>query len=94
MSKKFDIVAKVGTYKDKQGQDKTLWKTLGAVIEGEKGPFIVIERSFNLAALADKGDGKAYLSLFEPKEQEARPSQSSAPARRPAAGGPDDEPPW
>lgn len=87
MSKKYDIVAKVGTYKNKQGEDKAIWRTVGAVVEGDSGPFIVIDRAFNPAALADaKGDGKAYLSLFVPESKDGQ-------TRTTKVAGDDDAPP-
>jgi hypothetical protein len=93
VSKKYDIVAKVGTYKTKQGEDKAIWRTVGAVVEGDKGPFIVIDRAFNPAALPDaKGDGKAYLSLFVPEAKGTKIAGDDDVPRRSA--DPDDRIPF
>jgi hypothetical protein len=65
MAKKYDIVAKVG---EKDG--KAQWKNVGAVMTGDKGPYIILDRSFNPAGLPNPDDrSNILLSLFEPKQQ-------------------------
>lgn len=82
-TKKFDIVAKVGEYTNNQGETKANWKNIGAVMVGENGPFIVLDKTFNPAGLDSGGRSSVLLSLFEPKQNnnQGQPAQSQAPAQ-------------
>lgn len=80
MAKKYDVVAIVGKYTDKNGAEKNRYVNMGAVIEGKRGDMLKIE------SIPVGWDGWAYLN--EPKERDApRP----AAAQRPAPDGFDDE---
>jgi single-strand DNA-binding protein len=71
MKKLYEVVAKVGEYQ-KDGETKAKWQTVGAMLEGEKGPFILLAKWFNPAGLVDaKGGENVMLSLFPPKERES-----------------------
>lgn len=63
-SKKYDVVAKTGTYTDKDGNEKQNWLRVGSVLENDKGPFLVLEPWFNPAGIDSN-----VLSLFEPKQK-------------------------
>jgi len=85
-SKKYDIAVKVGEYKNSAGETKNRYQNVGAVIEGDKGPYILLERWFNPAGVINPDNrGNVILSLFVPKENgsntEPAPSQQSAPAQ-------------
>lgn len=69
--RKYDIVATVGTYQNKQGETKSRYKNVGVVIEKEAGkPFILIDRTFNLAGLPNpENRDQVLLSLFTPKDK-------------------------
>lgn len=85
MKKVYDIVAAVGSYEDRDGNEKKRYQNVGSVFKGDKGPFIVFKRWFNPAAVESKpGDDSIFLSLFEPKEDDkpaARPSRDEEPRR-------------
>jgi hypothetical protein len=82
VAKVYDISVKVGSYKDREGQEKALWRTVGAYLESDKGPFLKLDASFNPAGIARNPDGSVYLSLFKPQ---AKPERGGgAPARGPA----------
>ena len=99
--KTHDIVAKVGEYTDRQGNTKARYENVGALMQGDNGPFIMMKRTFNLAGLPQDGRDNALLSCFEPRDdqqgnnngtrqQSAR--QASYDAQRPSgapAGGAD-----
>jgi len=51
MIKKYDLCVKVGEYTDKQGKPKGRYENVGAVIEGDKGPYLILKRTFNPAGV-------------------------------------------
>jgi len=64
--KKYDIVATVGTYQ-KNGETKSKFKNVGALMEKDGNQFILLDRIFNLAGMP--GDKESVLlSLFKPKD--------------------------
>lgn len=73
--KTHDLVAKVG-----ERDGKAIWKNVGVLMEGDKGPYVLLDKTFNPAGVPSQ-DGKTsiILSAFEPKEKDAAGSQ---------------EPPW
>ena len=76
MSRKYEVTAITGKYTDKNGQEKSRYQTIGAVIETKNGPMLKLE------AVPIGWDGWAYLN--EPKREEGERQQSRAPARSPA----------
>lgn len=67
-TKKYDVAVKTGTYLDKQGVEKGSYENIGTVLEGEKGPFMVLRRTFNPAGLPNPlNKDSIILSFFEPK---------------------------
>lgn len=81
MSKKrYDAVVKVGEYTDRNGESKTRWLNIGAVLQTENGHCLLLDRTFNPAGVADpENRGTVMVSLFEPKAREQ--GQAPAPAR-------------
>ncbi len=69
MIKKYDIVATVGTYQ-KNGETKSKFKNVGAVMEKDGKQFILMDRIFNPAGLP--GDKESVLlSLYAAKEKDS-----------------------
>ena len=94
--KTHDIVAKVGEYTDRQGNTKARYENVGALMQGDNGPFIMMKRTFNIAGLPNDGRDNALLSCFEPRDDQQQGNrqqsarQASYDAQRPsgaAAGG-------
>lgn len=77
--KKYDVVASVGTYKT-NGEEKKIYRNVGAVLQTKKGGFVIkMDSSLNLAALPNKTeDGSVWLGLYEPKEK-PQPTPSNSP---------------
>jgi hypothetical protein len=64
MSKKtHDLSVKVSTYTDDMGQQRTRWQRIGSVLEGQYGPYILLDRHINLAGLP--GEGPVTVSMFD-----------------------------
>lgn len=70
-SKKYDIAVKTGEYKNASGETKGRYQNVGAVIEGDNGPYIMLERWFNPAGIANPDNrGNVILSLFKPSDKD------------------------
>jgi hypothetical protein len=91
--KTHDLAVKVGSYTNQQGEQKNRYQNVGALMQGDNGPFIMLAKWFNPAGVQDDRGGESILiSVFEPKEREQAPAQrpASSPAKR---GGPSGRPP-
>jgi len=77
MAKKYDVVAGIGEYQDRNGNTKVRWLNCGSIFQTEKG------LSLKLDCVPVGGDG--WFKLFEPKQKSAAP-----PAKQ--AAPPDDAP--
>lgn len=68
--KELAVVTRI--YTDKQGNEKKVWKNIGAIHTSSKGSeYIVLDPLINLAAIPRKdGDDRVFVSMFEPKEKQ------------------------
>lgn len=68
--KTHNLAVKVGEYQ-KDGQTKNRYQTIGAVLEGQHGPYILLEKTFNPAGIQD-GKTSVMVSMFsvEDKKEE------------------------
>lgn len=80
MAKRWDVVATVGTYTDRDGNEKRRYQNCGAVFEKDG------KLSLKLEAIP-VGDWNGWFNLYEP-HTEARPAQERAPQ---AQGESDDD---
>ncbi len=67
MAKKlYDISVANGKYTDKEGNEKNVYKKIGVILEGDNGPYMLLERSVNLAGFAvnDKSPNTVLASMF------------------------------
>lgn len=70
MSKLYDVVARVGSYTDANGQEKGRFQNVGAVIQNNNGGMnLLLAKWFNPAGLAEDGKESVILSLFEPQQK-------------------------
>jgi hypothetical protein len=96
--KTHDLAVKVGSYTNQQGETKSRYQNVGALMQGDKGQFIMLAKWFNPAGVTDERGGESILiSVFEPKAKDDAPRQQqrqAAPAQRqaPASSGFEDMP--
>lgn len=94
MTKKYDLAVKTGSYQ-KDGETKNRYKNIGAVFQGDDGPFIMLDATFNPAGVPRKeGSDSIMVSCFAPRDnqgngggngggqRQAAPAQRQAPARQ------------
>ena len=98
ITKKYDVAVKTGSYTDNQGNQKNRYQNIGAVMQSDNGPFLLLDPLINLAAVPrDPGKDRVMCSLFEPRQdgQQQAPRQA-APAQRQAPQQPtmDDDVPF
>lgn len=80
MGKKYDLVVKTGEYTDGQGQTKGRFKNVGVMMEGDNGPYLLLDRTFNPAGVGgNDGRESIIVSLYEPKDNAG---QQQAPAAK------------
>jgi hypothetical protein len=79
--KTHDISVVVGTY-ERDGETKKRRKTIGSVMKGDTGSFLLLDRTFNLAAIPSDRD-TVLCSLFK-VDQEELPQAASDAQYRPA----------
>ncbi len=65
--KVYDVVAVIGTYTNRNGEEKKRYLTVGAVFESDRG------LSMKLEAIPVGGEFNGWLSFFEPKERDEQP---------------------
>lgn len=65
MRKTHSLSVKVGEYQ-KDGQTKGRYQNIGAIMEGEKGSFILLDKTFNPAGIQD-GKNSVLIHMFEEK---------------------------
>jgi hypothetical protein len=86
--KTHDLAVKVGSYTNQQGEQKNRYQNVGALMQGDNGPFIMLAKWFNPAGVQDDRGGESILiSVFEPRQegQQAPQRPASRPAQRPTS---------
>ncbi len=70
MAKKlYDVAIPLGSYTDRDGMEKTRWQNVGAILEGDKGPYLLMDRWFNPAGLPNPDNRTSViLTLMEVKK--------------------------
>lgn len=79
MKKLYDLSAKVGEWTNQAGETKGKYRACGALMEGEHGKFILLDKTFNAAGV-NNGKDSVMIYLFEPDNNQ----QAQAPAQAPA----------
>ena len=64
-TKKYDAVATIGEYKDRNGETKKRYVNVGTVFENDKG-----QLSLKLDAVPCAQEWSGWISFFEPKERD------------------------
>lgn len=98
MAKQYDLVIKTGEYTNNNGETKGRYENIGAVMQGDNGPYMMLKKTFNPAgAPCKEGRDSILISMFEPKQQgQQHQGQQSAPQQNTSNGhaGFDDDVPW
>ena len=79
MKKVFELAVKVGSYQ-KDGETKNSYENVGAIMEGDKGQFMFLKRSFNPAGIDAEGKESIIISMFAPKEKTGNAQNDSSPS--------------
>lgn len=66
-----DLAVKVGEY-EKDGQKKGRYENVGAIIEGQNGPYIILKKTFNPAGVNSDGEN-IFVSMFPVEKKEKDP---------------------
>jgi len=67
--KKYDVAIPLGSYTDKDGNEKTRWQNVGAILEGDKGPYLLLDRWFNPGGLPNpENRTSVILNLLDAKK--------------------------
>lgn len=72
---KFDALATVGEYTDRNGETKKRYQRVGGVFENDKG-----QLSLRIEALPISKDWNGWVSFYEPKPRDGQNTQTSKPA--------------
>jgi hypothetical protein len=82
--KLYDAAVKVGEYTTQNGQTKSRYLNIGVVMEGDRGPYLLLQRTFNPAGVPSQRD-TIIVSLFEPRADGDKPRSSEAPSTQSAS---------
>lgn len=90
MAKKYDLVVKTGEYTDREGNTKARFRNVGVVMDGQNGPYILLDRTFNPAGVPGQdGRESIIVSMYEPRDnagdQQQGRSQQGAGNKRSSA---------
>jgi len=86
--KTHDLCVKTGSYEDRQtGETKGRWMNIGALMQGDDGPFIMLNACFNPAGLQrEEGRDSILISCFEP-QQDGQQRGEPEPRQQPRTHG-------
>ena len=91
MAKKYDLVVKTGEYTDGSGEVKARYQNIGVVMENDKGPYMLLNRTFNPAGVPGNADrDNIIVSMFSPKDDAKGGSGSARSAPRDVTSAMDD----
>lgn len=80
--KTHDLCVKTGSYTDRDGNEKGRWENVGALMEGENGPFLMLKATFNPAGIErEPGRDSILISCFEPQQDGQREEPQRQPQR-------------
>lgn len=82
--KLYDVTVKTGEYTDGQGNTKGRYENIGAMMQGDNGPYLMLKRTFNPAGVPNAENRDTVLcSLFEPKDSQQQPQQAAPQYQQP-----------
>ena len=81
MSKKvYDLAVKIGSYKNRDGEEKAKYLNIGAIIEKDDGGrFMLMNRTFNPAGVPNPENKETFIvSMFSAERSQGEPETQSA----------------
>jgi len=75
------IMAKRGSYVNKNGEKKTKWVKVGVINENSNGQYIILDPSINLSALDKSEGGDVFCSIYDNDYQDTTQQNSQQPDR-------------
>lgn len=72
-----------GKYTAKDGTEKTRWVAIGVMMQGNNGPYLLLEPHINLAAFKEAGKDRIMVSVFEPKDHASRTADGAIQSKMP-----------
>ena len=71
--KTHDLAVKIESYTDREGKQRNKYQNVGAVIEGNNGSYILLDRYFNPAGLPNpENRTNVIISMFDARQEGAR----------------------
>ena len=81
--KLYDLVVKTGSYTDAQGQEKGRYENVGTMMESDKGPFLILKRTFNPAGVPNPDcKDSVIVSCFSDQNSGGQAPQQNAPQQQ------------
>lgn len=81
-TKKYDLVVATREYTDRDGNKKKAYQNIGAVMEGDNGPYLMLERWFNPAGIGgNDGRSSIIVSMFDPNRERTGGGQQQSQGR-------------
>lgn len=71
MDTKWILKVKTGSYQTADGATKSRYLEIGRIVEGDRGPFMLLSRVFSPSGVdVEIGRDSILVSMFEPREFE------------------------
>lgn len=68
-TKLYDLAVATRKYTDRDGKEKSVWENVGAILQADGEPYMMLKAHFLPAAIARKDGSESILvSLFQPKD--------------------------
>ena len=77
--KMYDLVVTVGSYIDKQGNQKREYETIGTVFQGQKGMYAIMKKTFNPAGVPSDRSS-FFVNFYEPRDRNQPRPQGNQPS--------------
>lgn len=79
MPKLYDVVKAAGTYRDRNGQEKTRWINCGMIVQNPESGRMSLKLDCIPVGTPTDGDVGIWFSLFDPNQQQKNQRQNLPP---------------
>ncbi len=66
------LMIKNGSYTTKDGEVKNRYQNIGVIMSGDKGEFMLLDPTVNLAGFDRQGKDRVMVSIFEDEPRQAQ----------------------